>query len=184
MRFVNVRRSVLLCSTALLGACIASSDPSDNIGDTAREAVEHAPPTPAAEDVAMRAVGREDTGEDGVARAAGRLLDQGELDDPGQAVDEPNGAVDDAVAAEEIEQADAERSIGTSAANRSTDCTEIWYVNGDCGCDAGSSCGYTRYKFRKNCISTAPDGSCRFASCSGTVLESTSCVASNACTFC
>jgi hypothetical protein len=65
-----------------------------------------------------------------------------------------------------------------------TDCTQYAYTNGSCGCDAGSSCGYTRYTYSKNCICSAPDGSCRYCSCSPWTLIGTSCIASSSCTYC
>jgi hypothetical protein len=62
-------------------------------------------------------------------------------------------------------------------------CRQFAHSNGACGCDAGSSCGYTRTNYYR-------DGSCSTSSCTGCVwppywIESgTSCVASTSCTFC
>jgi len=67
----------------------------------------------------------------------------------------------------------------------STSCPMTYYSNGSCGCDAGSSCGYTRTKYVKQCICTAPDGSCKYCTCDSTwVPVETTCVASSSCTFC
>jgi hypothetical protein len=105
------------------------------------------------------------------------------------------GASAQADSAQHPEMSDAEfdivdpmlRSGGSNSENvsaASAHCTQYAYSNGSCGCDAGSTCGYTRYTYSKNCLCTAPDGSCRYCSCSPWTLIGTSCVASGSCTAC